>query len=472
MALLARELSIAYGSYTVGGAQTGRVLEAWHVVEEGYETAVVEFTFLLRSSSESAFATAVAAAEAAFRNPNQALTVTQGSETLKSYSHSSNTGMNGRPSIRKVADKADTGRSRRYRARVEFDLPADQGSTSGRRLTRTSIAVAYEPSRRRTVTLSGSYTALSGTAARAQFTSAFSTWATSTLNGLGGTYKRLEDPSVSTDDQDKILTFTAVYEEDLGNLPGSGDADVRNESLVITRDNVSPGDTNVNGKQVQRLITLTASYEAWIDAETTEDLKGKWNSLRGGVISKLNDIMNGGSVSIVQETPGYDLKRNRITATVVALGSTSLGVVEYRETVSEPKMSGKQAVGVWEGGPFAKHVFQGPGTWQRRITQTYLTFGTRPPFSPASLQPPAGMQKFEVADEPTVTPVTRGLSGGQVFNLSEVTRTLTLEFYTTPTASGAGNTVVGETTGDPFIDAITRGASSSTGTSGRFNQVR
>lgn len=478
MTVLARELQIQYGSYVVGGAQTGRILERWYTDESEYEKGILEFKYLIRASTEALFNTAIAAAETAFVNPNQAVTITQGSETLKSWSHSSNTGFNARPRIMKREDVGDTGRSRRYFIRIECDLPASPSSTSGRRVTRGSVNVAYSPSRCRTVTITPQYTALSSNAARAQYEAAIGAYATSVLNALGGTYKIREEPNTAADDQDKLIDIARVYEEIVMTGVGSGDASVRGEELKISRDEIGSGDTRVNGKAVERLVTLTANYTAWIDKESSTDLDGKWDSLRSGVISKINGLFSGGSTAIIQETPNFDLDQNAVRVTIVAQGSTHQGVVEYRESATEPKIFGKQGVGVWDGNPWSKHVFPGPGSWQRRVTQTYVTLGEHPAFTPSNLAPPAGMKKFEVSDEPTVTPITRGINGATM-DLIEVSRTATIEFYTDPGSGGGGggSTVAAETTGDPFIDAIIAGAApgqvgAGAGTSARFNVPR
>ena len=459
MAVVARELSVTYGSYVVGGAQATRILESFYINEGEYEKGVIEFTFLLRSATlwtEAQFSTSVSDAETAFLNPNQAITVTQGSATLTSWSHSSNTGFNARPKITKPGGEADTGRSRRYRVRIEVDLPATPSSTEGRRVTRGSVNVAYSPARRRTVTVVVLYTALSANASRAQYEASIAAYTTTVLNALGGTYKLLEEPTSSADDQDKLIDATRVFEEIIFTKVGSGDADVRGEELTISRSQVGPGDTPIAGKTVDRLVTITVTYTAWIDATITTNLTAKWAALFPSIVSRIRTILSGGGLAILEATPRYDEVENRIDATVVAQGSTHKGVVEYKETTTDPKAFGLQLVGAWDGQAFSKYVFQGAGTWQRRIVQTFLTFGIRPAFSPASLAPPAGMKKVEVSDEISISKIRRGF-GPHTFNLIEITRTLTLEFYTDPAAGGAGSTVADALTGNAFIDGIIRG---------------
>lgn len=459
MAVDARELSIQYGTYVVGGAQTDRVLERWYVDDAGYETGVVEFTFMLRGASqwtEAEFNSALSAAESAFNTPHQALTITQGSETLKSWSHSSNTGFNARATIQKSGGPGDTGRSRRYKVRIEFDLPASPSSSSGRRVTRGAVNVSYSPSRRRTVTITPQYTALSSNSARDQYEGAIAAYATSVLNALGGSYKILEEPTTQADDPNKLIDITRTYEEVIFTNVGSSDADVRGEKLEISRARTAPGDTPVGGTTVERLVTLTATYTAWIDKEQSTNLVSKWKALFPKIVTRMRTILAGGSIAIIEATPRYDDTENRIDATVVAVGSAVGDVIRYTETVSDPKTTGIQAIHAWDGGRYSRYTFQGGGTWQRKVTQVYETLGSsRLSFNRSLLSPPAGMKSFELSDEPTVKKLRRGF-GSYTLDTVEVTRTITVEFYTEPEVSTGGTQETGvmETTGDEFIDGI------------------
>ncbi len=374
MALPTRELSITYASFKVGGDQSARVLRDIHIIEQGYESATVEYKFTIKQATKANFATECAAAEAAFRTPNSDLSIDLDGTNLKSFSHSSSTGFDARPTIMKRGEKSDSARTRTYTVRVEVALPADNSSSGNRRVTKTEVNVAYSPARRRTVSVSGEYTASGATTARAVYQAAIDAYATSLLNALGGTYKLLEEPTETANDSNKTLRFTRVYEEIIFTGVGSSDADLRKEVCIISRSKVGPGDTPQAGG-VNRLVTLNVTYEAWFNKENTTDLTGKWSGLLGSIMTQVSAVLTGGSMALVEESPNFDKTDNKITATLVVLGSTTGGLIESRVTTEVETLSGLTFVPVWNKGAFDRYIYQGPATQRKTVTITQKTLG-------------------------------------------------------------------------------------------------
>lgn len=242
MPAVARELSITYAGITVGGASDVYLLTGKHRLEDRYDRASLSFRVAVVGSTEALFAANCAALEAAYRTPRGALVVTLGAQTLKNFSHAANTGYSAVPSISKVGEKLDTGRSREYECSIEVERPADLAGQAGRR--DSLFVLQTEPGGRRTCTLSGRYTALAGSAARAQYDAQVAAFEAATLPG--GASWRIIDRRAESDDPDKNLGFSHVYEEVL-----SGG---RRESLVSVI-------TEAGGR---RLLTISGRYTATV----------------------------------------------------------------------------------------------------------------------------------------------------------------------------------------------------------------
>lgn len=210
MATPTQEMTITYAGYGVGGS-TGRILEAYHTFEKGDAVCAVQYSFIIpQTADSSALASACAVAEAAFTTPYAALTVVQSGSTILSLSHTASTGFNSHPKIIKTESLADSGRSRRYVVRIDFEMPATNFGTSYRQ--DSSVKLEYDESRRRRISIDGIYTANGSTGARAQYLASIGAYVSSIQTALGGTYDLLEDVATA-DDQDKILTFHRRYDE-------------------------------------------------------------------------------------------------------------------------------------------------------------------------------------------------------------------------------------------------------------------
>lgn len=408
-----RELSISYGAYQVGGTSDS-LLDGPVRVTQSFPTAVVEFGFVVTGASEIAFVQACARAERAFREPHQGLTIAQGDELLLSLQHESNTGFNAEPEIRKSDDIGDTGRSRVYRVRIEFGLPADTEDPSG--LRESDIEVAYDPARRRTVRFSGIWTAISAKDSREQYEDEVASWATSILSALGGTYE-LIDESASVDKEDKLCSFSRVYRELIfpqGADSPTDDPEIVEQVLTISRRRSAPGDTpfasaaETEGVSVERFLELEVSYECYLDATLTTDLPGKWSSIRDWIFQRVQAIADGGAIAIVERKPEYVYDQNRIRATMsVIVEPKETTVVEHSVEVRDSLESGFVHVPAWTGQPFSRYRYEGPADLLRTISQRSIYLG----FLAVSKAVDAALLIGSVFDQPNTNPLSGG-SGG------------------------------------------------------------
>lgn len=207
MAVWTRDLSVTYAGLTIGGSSAYHWLFDRHRVYGSYDEIGFEGRVLVRGATAAEFATKCAELEAAFTTPNGTLTISQESQTLKSFGHSASTGMLGRPSFRKVGGPEDSGRARLYEVRVVAQRPADASGKAGLRVAQFALETTFFGSR--SYRVSGTYTAIGGTDARDKYEAAIGALLTSLEGDLTGDWQRMES-SVRWDDENKIATFDQV----------------------------------------------------------------------------------------------------------------------------------------------------------------------------------------------------------------------------------------------------------------------
>ena len=184
MAGITREISITYGSYTIG-AGTGLHPVGNLRFSQDYDSASFSCDFAVISTAPAALTGLVNTAQAALRKPRQDLEVTLGGVALVSWKPSANTGLDTEPSCEKIGQPTDSGCRQDLRMTVRCGLPADNLDLAGRRTS--TISIDYDDSRRRTLRIEGEYTALSTNTATAQYASAISAYCTAVLTAQGGT---------------------------------------------------------------------------------------------------------------------------------------------------------------------------------------------------------------------------------------------------------------------------------------------
>jgi hypothetical protein len=376
-AAVARELSIVYGSLTVGGT-SDYLLDGSIKIRQSVEYQSASVTFLVTyagAASEAAFAAAVAAVETAFSTPRQRLQVLQGSTTLADYDPSQNTGFNAAPRARKLAGPSDTGRSRTWEVTIDVDRPASLSGQGGRR--EATVNVERSPSRRRLVTFSGTYTALGSNGARAQYEASIDAYVATVLVSLGGTYELVNEPQAVADDTDKVLDYTRQYREILlaQSAAATNDADLVESRLSWTRVRVAPGDSRVRGVLPSRLQELVVHYDAWVLGTT--DLRSKWEgTVRPWVLQHALSASGASAGAIVYEDPGLDYSDRKIGATLRVLAVFGGALLEGSVVTRETRDLGLAPASVWGQSAHSRYMFQGPATSLRTVATTTRELGS------------------------------------------------------------------------------------------------
>lgn len=416
---VARELQVVYGTITCG-ASTARQITDYHIHEEGYESGFFEFEIITTATSEAAFETEINALIDEFRTPRLDLVVTLGGTDILTRKHSDNSALDTNPTIIKNGDPADTGRSRHLRIRVEYGMPADNVGTNFRRFADT--IVEYSPSRLRTVTYRGEFTAELGgdsTAAFAQYRERISAALTATLNIIDSTatFETIAEPDVTYNETNKVCEFEIVAKEILENQASGtlNDNDIVDPILTIEREKYEPGDSltgeitlgggavqgfgeggnqgpgreggssrlvsiggggTQSGLNTRRPVFVRVHYECSIDASRTKDLDTKYfGTIRPFILSfakntsKLGQGVAGGIV--LRDTFAPDYYNNRIVADLELIVYSGNPVYEKKTTFSVTLEAGKRLVGVLDGDPFSYYEYQASSVKIARSQETY-----------------------------------------------------------------------------------------------------
>lgn len=372
MPAVTRALAIAYGSGVTGisvGGITDFLLDAKYTLTEDYNSQTVSFEVICTGSTAAGFASNCSTLERVFRIPRNDLTITLSGATLVSLLESDSSGYHADPSITKVGDEADTGRSRKYRVDIVYERPADLVGQAGRR--ESTVALNFQPSRRRIFSVTGRFTTVGGVqSARAVYNSAIGALTASIISSFGGTWELVSEDA-NSDDDDKNLDFSQTFEELI--FPQSSGL-LDNPAIVQSRMSWSrqiPGPGDSPGVGARRLEAVTGTIQTWVDKDVTVDIEGLWrDTIRPYLLSHAQVLFNPQAIAVVDETHSLEPIENKITGTLTLLvvGPESGGVIEYTNTVQVQTLEGLIGIPVWSGNKFAKHVYQGPADCIRTVT--------------------------------------------------------------------------------------------------------
>lgn len=212
---MARDLQFTYGATTIGGSSANTPVDKYRI-RHGYPRSTFSCEFLVTGTTYSNFASACTAIESALRTPRQALAVTLSGNSALSLdpATNANSGFNADPTLERVSDAVENwGLVRRYRFTVTFERPADLAGQSGRR--EETVTVHADLMKRRVVTFQGTWTAMPGSDARAQYAASMGAHCTAVLAAIDptATWVQVSEDQPS-DDPGKLVTgYVRVYWE-------------------------------------------------------------------------------------------------------------------------------------------------------------------------------------------------------------------------------------------------------------------
>lgn len=357
---------ITYAGFSVGG-ETGRPIEAFTRHFLGYQVAGVSFTFVVSDPDQDTFLSLCAAAKAAFRKPRQDFLLTINGDTDLSFSHGGNTGFDSDPKITKEGQFGDSPLSRFYQVEIQFGLPADNVGTGGRR--NSDITLAFDINRKRTLTISGVYTATPGASAQTNYDDGIETYCTAKLSEHGITFSNLTREIVTPNETNKILQFTRVYTQIIYSEAGAAldDPEIQEQRLVVTLIQEAPGDSPE--ANVTRLATANCSYDLELNADLTTDLDGKWDEVKEWVERQAATVLEGG-YAVTRREVSFNRDKNSLSARFTLVGATGGAVVALEVLVEDNLNDAPSLKPVVNGNKWARMRYQGFPTLIRTRTET------------------------------------------------------------------------------------------------------
>jgi len=471
---------ITYAGFVVGDGQADRVIHAKDGpmrIVRNWAAFSIEFSFCIRKTTTALFLAEAAAVEAAFSKPRQALKVELNGSTQYDFSHILGTGFDSVPEIIKNGDaKLDGPLTRNYRVRVDVGMPANTiGSANGSLGVREStVDVSYSENGRRTISISGVWTGCPSPGnpnAREQFEAVIDTYATAVITAIGGTYELVGRPTEEADDTEltvagnvgmgRVLRFAREYEEILFSqgpnptLPGSGtkldDTRIIRQTLVIARAQTAPGDT----PEAVRLVTCSATYDAWIDKGTTSaSYNALWDELEPWIITQMRNFLTpkaGAGFALLSSTPRFDLDTGRIGGVLEAVGlGTSGTAIESTVTTENFRKTGKSLTPLWTGNPRAKYPWQGPEINLTTVTQVATVPGDGAGVGLGALTVPA--DAILVSERETSGNRRIGL-GDHTIDVTDLTKQAIIEFYDDPAAAAVAGGHAHPNRGRTIVDS-------------------
>lgn len=378
MAAAARELSIIYGTLTVGGSSTDFLLHGEYAAKIDQDQGTLEWDTIIVGTSDADFKLNMATFLAAMRDKGQRARVVQGAQTVIDWDPTAtvNTGFQAEPHFETLANSSFTrGNQAHYRCRVVVQLPADTASLSAG-LRDYDVIVKTSPSGVSTAEIRGQYTATVATLAIAQYTGNIGTLTSTVKALLGGTWEVVGN-EYQVDDDNTTLTFRRYMAQPLLNQ-ASGTLDhaaIKNQRLVVTRLDWRPGDSDASTRRPRKIAVL---YEADIDKDQSTDLDGLWDgTIRPWLIEHAKSATGAANVALIKEDASFDGPQNRISGTLEINAYDTGTLLMSRVSVVVDDTFGILVDPVWSGRPYDAAVNLGRGIKLRTTTTDKFLLGSQ-----------------------------------------------------------------------------------------------
>lgn len=459
-AAVANPFKLTYGSFVCGGT-TDRLITDIHRIVDTYEAFEITLDVIIEGTSDADFAANVQEMHDEFTKRDQRVLWEVGSSTIHDLNPASGASRSGLNTFARI-DKpgtpgADTDRSQRYTITMGGGKPADDGSQAGRR--DVSITISYDPSRRRTISFSGVWTAITSNGSVAQYQAQIVSYCASILSALSVSDYEVVSEEIQRDRNDALATFTRVYSEIKVAQPGGSldNVQIVAPQFSILRRVFQPGDSG--GGSVRRAEEVSVAFACSIDFDQTTDIETLYTETVRPYIKQqfAAQAFVGGDWAPVSETPSYDTYSNTLSvqcgfvnippgASTVIESALSTRIVETPDTV---------LTGEWTGEFFTKHADNGIGTRRLFLTRAERHLGHRSPtlrvgtaFSvgeefAADVQAPPGGRYVLIDNDSSVARKHIGLPGEEQIEVTDVVERMVFEFIVQP--EGGGGTVEAST---------------------------
>lgn len=455
-------LSFTYGAVTVAGTLSGGVLSLYevHTISRDQDTFTLSASVLVKAANAATLAASCVALETAFTTRRLDLAVTMGGATILDLKHSDNSALNTTSSIEKQGSPVDSELSRLYLVSVSGEIPTKAALSA---LRSFNYDIVFTPSRKTSVTVSGTYTAVVGTAAAAKYLASIDARVSTITTALGGTWELISE-TYTPDDTDQVVEFERIYQEifyaDASTLYAIG---IRNQTLTVNSDKVG----SEGLKDERKLLNIVASYSASLDSEVIVGLSETelWEgTIKPYIITEIEKVAKT-QIAIVKQSINYDVVENRIEAGIEARAKNVSDILAHTVSATDDIDMGKIIARVWPESSeelddirtgTKAYVYQGPKVISRTINETTTKLGIPAMPKPASgggeRGPRAeGAAAAQIASlkvtggvltkySESQTPKSLGVSGHQL-GIVDITKTWVYEFFESSDSDSDGKVV-------------------------------
>lgn len=447
-----RLLTITYAGLALPAS--GYQITGVHTLDKSYDRFALEFDVVAQASTEAALKTLTDALEAAYRNPDQDLSVTVNSQSFVSGSHSSNTLMSSRARCR-LLPTFRSAFSRCYRCTVEAILPADRTGRNGRQ--GSTVRVSTDKAGIKSLAVSAVYTALSTNSASAQGTASFATYTASLKTALGGTWQTTEGVEYEHDDQDKVATFSAAYRQQIRDEGTSAD---ETSFEVLTYRVTDERPQSDGGADVRAPYQLAVEFSVAVKSSVTVDLRDVYRTTIRAYIKSLAAVgmTEASTPEVISDEVNYNFWDNTVSG-VLRLTALPSAVLRVEKLTSEEAFLGIALLPVFGENKHERVRHDGPADRRRfvQIAVLELEGSNRvDEIEEAALAEAegAGFILVRRGRGRTDKKIEGPLNGDAVYHLVERTRVLEFQYAVLSSGGGGGS---GRGGGEGATGGATRG---------------
>jgi hypothetical protein len=394
---LPNPIAITYGGFTVGGT-TGYQLLGPYVIDKSYDGFRLVFDVLITADTLGAVQGLSEALEDQFRRRlevDEELVIDLGG--VEWVYHMGRTLLSVTAEITKTGNRdTDKGLSRAYTCVVTGEMPADQDNG----LRDVKVMVSFSPSRQRTITMQGTYTATEDDDALGNYKANFDDVANGYLQLIDTQAKwELEAESSSLDRQRSgssplphICEFTRQYLELLvDQSQGQRDDDqIKDHRVVFTDLSQNPADGQAG---IRRLRRVVGTYDCSVDITKTTNLQDVFkNKVKAHLRQLFTTEFSPRTFCLEEQRIGYDETAKRISVQFQFLYQSSTGgnTIEVSESVSYQEQRSLDYTPVHGGDELAYDVDVGWATILRHWQRVVVSMGNETPKRRIAARPSAG----------------------------------------------------------------------------------
>lgn len=372
--------TITYNGEALGGSSDSYQLLGPYVIDRAHTSMRVIFDVIVVASSYATLQSLSDTLETKYRERDKDLSISLSGNT---WTWTAGTDyFNPTASITKTGNsETDRGFSRSYTITIEAELPGDDTAENG--LLDIRSVVSFAPSRQKTVTISGTYTATTdGTDSEDNYLADGDTRCDAILAAVDNTATfELVEEDYDFDRLTTKTTFTRQYVQLLSNQAAGvlDDTSIRDHRVTFTDLSQHPEQSR---EGIQPLRRVVGSYECSLDIEQETDLQAAYEAtVRPYILETFRSTFSPTVFCIEDRRITYDETTKRMSAALQFLYQKDGGeaVVSVTQSVEYIENRNIDYTHVHSGGELEAYADVGWADVFRSWTRTVVTLGDETP---------------------------------------------------------------------------------------------